>query len=828
MPDHSQHGHHASGHHTHHHHAHSPVTHAAGAATLPAAARLTQVLRDRSLMKPVVQDAEPKSGHTAPLRYAVSVAVMAAAVLISVLMGPFISRAIFVLLWPAVIFSAWFGGLGPALVASALGVLAIDFFLIPPYGGLVPQDPLDLVQVAVFTLASVVISRLAAHARASQDRVQAANAELSAANAALQDQATELEQSMEEAQALNEELEVTNEELRVATEGEREARGRLAFLAYASELLASSLDYEATLRRVADLAIERIADWCVVEINDADGRRTSRVVAHRDPDRVRWADEIERRYPPDPEAVTGSPQVLRTGRSELYAHIPDEMLVDAARDAEHLRLFREVGFRGAIVVAIRARERVLGTISFVSSESGRVYTHEDLTLAEDLGRRAGAAIENAELLREAERAADRARRLQAFASALNVAATVEAVAEVAVVHGFEALGAGSGSLALLLEDGQTFEVVHAHGYEAGLISRWRRFPATADWPLSDAVMTGEPILLANAAEIAERFPATSPVMAESGTEAFVAIPLVSAGRPLGALSFSFGAQQEFSEGIRAFLLTLGEQATQALERARLLERERSARESAEAANRAKSDFLSAMSHELRTPLNAIGGYTELLEMEIRGPVTDAQRIDLERIRRAQRHLLALVSDILNFARIEAGRIDYRIGPVPVGPLIVELQELMEPQARAKGLSLERGGGDSDLAVLGDGERVWQILLNLLGNAVKFTDAGGVRIDAEADGDAVRISVVDSGRGIPQDRLEAVFDPFVQVDRGLTAEGQQGIGLGLAISRELAHAMSGTLTATSQPGAGSTFVLTLPRAGHTTEEETLRTPPKHLP
>jgi signal transduction histidine kinase len=761
-------------------------------------------------MKPLVAQAGPEALTATLLRYASSVAAVGCAVAVSVALGPYLSQTVFVLLWPAVIFAAWFSGLGPAVVSSVLGALAIDYFLVAPVGELFPRTPIALMQVAVFTLASFVISRLAAGARVAQVELRDANAELARANTSLQDQAAELEQTVEEAQALNEELEASNEQLQVAEESASTAQNRLSFLARASEVLASSLDYETTLRRVADLAIERIADWCVVEINAASGERVSRAVAHRDPNRVRWADEIDRRYPPDPHEDSGSARVLRSGRSELYSNISDEMLVGAARDAEHLRLLREIGFHAVIVVPIQARERVLGTLSFVSAESARVYTDEDLTLAEDLGRRAGTAVENAELLREAERAGDRARRLERFASALNVAATSEAVAEAAVVHGFDALGADSGSLALLSDDGTMFQVVHAHGYNSSVVARWNRFPMTPGRPLSDAVASGEPLILASRAEMAERVPTMALALEEARAAALVAVPLFAGGRPLGGLSYSFSTEQRFGEGVQAFLLTLGAQTAQALERARLLDAEQEARASAETANRAKSEFLSAMSHELRTPLNAIGGYAELLEMGIRGPVTDAQRGDLERIRRAQQHLLGLVNDILNFARIEAGRIDYHIAPVEVGPLIREMHDLIETQVGEKKLSFECRACSSDLVVLGDGERIRQILLNLLGNAVKFTAAGTVRVDAE-DGEMVRIMVSDTGPGIPDDMREGIFDPFVQLGRGLNPEPHAGIGLGLAISRELAVGMSGTLTVDSRPGEGSTFTLSLPRA-----------------
>jgi signal transduction histidine kinase len=236
---------------------------------------------------------------------------------------------------------------------------------------------------------------------------------------------------------------------------------------------------------------------------------------------------------------------------------------------------------------------------------------------------------------------------------------------------------------------------------------------------------------------------------------------------------------------------------------------RKAWQAADSANRSKAEFLAVMSHELRTPLNSIGGYVDLLEMELRGPLTDSQKSDLQRIKRGQEHLLRIINDILNFTRLEATEVKYELIDVPVRALLADLDAVVSSLAAAKELEYACDMPSHGVFTRTDPDKLRQILINLLSNAVKFTPPGGrIKISCAADENTVSISVEDNGPGIPADKIDAVFEPFVQLDRGLTRT-TEGTGLGLAISRGLARGMGAEITLKTDVGKGSTFTLVLP-------------------
>jgi PAS domain S-box-containing protein len=474
--------------------------------------------------------------------------------------------------------------------------------------------------------------------------------------------------------------------LRDITEQKRLESVNRLFLG-ASEILSSSLDHEETLRNLSRVVIPEFADWYAVDMAGPNGDVRRLEVAHRDPAKVSLAREYVERFPDQPDAPHGVHHVIRTGESELLADVSKLIAESGIRDDERLRRVRELNLRSAMIVPLRTGNSVVGAITFVTSESGREYADRDLAVANDLGRRAGEAMQKALLFAEVSEARQR------------------------------------------LEE--------------------------------------------QASELASQ----ADELEQSGIE----------------LEATVDELRTTNDQIR-------DEKAQA----------EAARKQADEANQAKSDFLASMSHELRTPLNAIMGYAQLLELGVHGKLEPTQREDLKRIDRSAQHLLGLINDILNFAKIEAGRLEFHLTRVSIAGVLTQVEEIIALQAKAKHLHYSLIDIPADVFVCADEEKLVQVFSNLASNAVRYTKRDGeIMISCRIDGTRVITDVRDTGVGIPDDKLETIFEPFIQLDRGYAGQ-RKGTGLGLAISRDLARGMGGDLTVRSEVGKGSIFSVVLQR------------------
>ncbi len=461
--------------------------------------------------------------------------------------------------------------------------------------------------------------------------------------------------------------------------------------------------------------------------------------------------------------------------------------------------------------ALDERERLLGDIETANDrlQEQAVELEAQSEAAQAAALEAEHASEHARAALEAvEESERRAFRLQQATEAFSGALALDDVADLIIDQALSALDAHSGIIGAV-EEGDELRVVATRG--VGDTSAGQMIDPTRQTPLNAAVHEGHPVMLGTREEVRERFPDILARHEADGIHAAAAFPIKNNARVVGGLLVRFTRPRVLSASDNAFMAAMSRIAGEALERARLFEAERTARNAAESANRAKAAFLASMSHELRTPLQAALGFAQLIRSGLYGPITPDQAEILGRVERSQTHLTRLIDDILDFARLEAGRIRMNVEDVSIGDAIMQLSPLVEAQASKKGIDLQLAQPDAALVVTADRHRLQQILVNLVGNAIKFTPSSHtIRVSAASEGELARIRVSDNGPGIPADRLQAIFEPFVQVNDGHTRP-HSGVGLGLAISRDLARAMGGELTVESELGAGSTFYVTLPLA-----------------
>ncbi|APR82048.1 Chemotaxis protein methyltransferase CheR [Minicystis rosea] len=591
----------------------------------------------------------------------------------------------------------------------------------------------------------------------------------------------------------------------------REAQERVEMLLATKEMLDGSLDPELAAERLARLLVTRFADWCVVDLSPREGSPALNAIAHVDVTMLSVAQELRRRHLERDDVDEGIRRARLTGRAELTAEITEEALAEISNDPKHLGLVRALGLRSTMVVPLVARGRIIGVIRLAQTSAERRYDDTDLAMVRSIAARAALAIDNARLYRaeqearrRAEQAAARVRRLQEVTTALSEATTPERVASIILHDALDALGAPRGVVMALSEDERSLETFEIAGPQR--LSLPRRLSIDAPALVAVAFRTGAPQLCESGEAYLARFPDRA-MPAPNG--AIVAIPLIlSAGRSIGAFAATFEGPRAFTAEERDFLITLGRQGAQALERARLHEAERRARLLAEEANRAKDEFLGVVSHELRTPLNAIVGWASLLLGKAQeGSMMDKGVRVIERNARAQ---AKIIDDILDVSRIITGKLRLELRPTDIEGALRAAADVVRTAADSKGVELVVEMPVELPEVAGDADRLQQIFWNLLSNAVKFTPTGGrVSARVEVRDGALVTTVTDTGEGIPAPFLPFVFDRFRQADAS-TSRRHGGLGLGLAIVRHLVELHGGEVSAESAgPGLGARFSVSLP-------------------
>lgn len=394
----------------------------------------------------------------------------------------------------------------------------------------------------------------------------------------------------------------------------RQAEDRLRFLAEASDILANSLDYEETLASVARLAVPYLADWCIVYLVSEDGAIRRLATEFSDPMHAGVSSLMHQRIAIDPDAPTGVPLVIRSGTSLLYPEVDPEVLAADTTDPESLlAVTRPLKLTSWMCVPLSVHGATIGAISFITGEHGRRFTDMDLALAEDIGRRAAVAVENARLFRAeqitrrfAERVAEQTSRLQSVTSALARSLTREEVAEVIVDLGVTTLNAQRGMLALLMDDNETLEIARAVGYLEEFGTSWHTFSLDVVTPPSDAITSLEPLFLESYSARAARYPHLDRERSMIGGGAVAAIPLVIGDRALGAMTVGFEDDRVFDASDRAFLVALAQQCAQALERARLYSEEQRSRAEAERSR----EQAAAQANRQRTLSEATAAFAE--------------------------------------------------------------------------------------------------------------------------------------------------------------------------------------------------------------------------
>ncbi len=593
---------------------------------------------------------------------------------------------------------------------------------------------------------------------------------------------------------------------------QRRAAESLRIMARASALLASSLDYDQTLARIAPVLVASLGTWCQIYLRDAQGAIYAAGGMHADPERIPLLRTFDNVIPSDPRRRNGVSWVIATGEPAFVPVVEDDQFRRAFPEAEHRAIITALGFRSWMCVPLMVSGQSIGALGLARGEGEPPYTEDDLQLAEELARRAVVAVEHARLYaaeqrarQAAERAAGRVTRLQSVTAALSAARTRAATLETVMHQAMAEMGAHRASVALVTADGAAIESAAGIGYPPSVGTQWRQLVQTVATPAGDVIRSGKAIFAASRAERDAAYPHLAGY--ESGNEAFVELPLIVEGRNLGTLSLGFARPRTFDDEDRDFMLALAGQCAQALDRARLHEQQAAAAAALET-DRLKTELLNTVTHELRTPLAVIKGYASALQQFGAELPEDERAQFLDEIMAAAGRQSELVENLLQLARLESGMLTIESAPVALPAMLAAALDECRRRHAGRRIALTLPPGD--VLIETDARRLQQVLANLVDNAVKYSPAGGdvtVSLAAAADG-GVTIAVTDQGIGIAPEDQQRVFDRFYRVESAATRD-ISGTGLGLAICRRLVTACGGAITLASRLGEGSTFTIHLP-------------------
>jgi PAS domain S-box-containing protein len=580
-------------------------------------------------------------------------------------------------------------------------------------------------------------------------------------------------------------------EQRRARDEAQESRRRLQFLADATAILGSSLDYETTVAQIARLAVPHMADWCAVDMLEPDGSMRQLALAHVNPVKIERVRELRRQYPPDPKVPHGAPEVLRTGQPELIEEISENLLRELARSEEHLRLIRELGFGSYMCVPVIARGRALGVITFVSAESGRKYGAADLEIAQHLARRTGLAIDNARLYEAAHRAREAAEE------SLEASRRSE--------QHFRRL-VESGIIGIVLGEGDTITEANTVFLDMLGYSRDELAAGRLRWP--DLTPSGHARADAHAAEEASARSAFSPYEKELTHRNGTRVPVLIGGAILEGPPYQRWV---------AFVLDLTERKH--LER-RLKE-----------SQKLESIGLLAggIAHDFNNLLTGIMGNASLALDGL--PADDPRRPVIENVVRASEKAAHLTRQLLAYS----GKGRFVIQTINLSELVSEISALLRTSIPKK-VELRLDIREDLPPIEGDSSQIQQLIMNMVLNGAEaigetigtvLVTTGVQEVDEEyirkaalhegiVPGSYVYLEVHDTGCGMDEQTRARIFDPFFTTKF-------TGRGLGLAAAIGIVRGHNGDIKVYSSPGRGSTFKVLLPRAAGGYEQ----TPPTQV-